>query len=154
MSRKALCVGGMDGLTARLVAAPQSPGFQAPDRTYTDGGWQGWVHWLGTGSIKKASKFVPFGQALAVARSRDLASAFEWRAWCNEGMRPPNVPSKPDRTYKDGGWQGWGALARHRQHQGGDRVRPAVWPSLGRGALPQPGRRNRAAHVVILKHGP
>ena len=37
-----------------------------------------------------------------------LASQFEWKAWCKNGMRPPNVPSHPDRTYKHDGWQGWG----------------------------------------------
>jgi len=54
------------------------------------------------------SKFLPFGEALAVARSLNLASQREWEVWCKEGTRPPNVPSHPDRTYKDGGWQGWG----------------------------------------------
>ena len=80
----------------------------APNKTYKDGGWEGWVHWLGSSSIKKARKFAPFSQALAFARSRNLASAKEWQAWCKEGTRPPNVPSNPNATYKDGGWQGWG----------------------------------------------
>ena len=79
-----------------------------PDKVYKDGGWQGWVHWLGSGSVKKASKFAPFGQALTFARSLGLAGAKEWGAWCKEGRRPPNVPTNPHRTYKDGGWQGWG----------------------------------------------
>ena len=79
-----------------------------PDQIYKDGGWQGWVHWLGSGDIKKASKFAPFGQALTFARSLGLASQKEWWAWCKEGRRPPNVPSNPHQTYKDGGWQGWG----------------------------------------------
>ena len=39
------------------------------------------------------SKFLPFNEAVAVARSLGLASVFEWRVWCKEGMRPPNVPS-------------------------------------------------------------
>ena len=79
-----------------------------PDHTYKDGGWQGWGHWLGSGNIKKASKFAPFSQTLTFAQSLNLASAKEWRAWCKEGLRPPNVPSHPDLTYKDSGWQGWG----------------------------------------------
>ena len=83
-----------------------------PDRAYKGGGWQGWVHWLGSSGIKKASRFAPFGQALVFARSLNLTSMKEWEQWCKEGMCPPNVPvtvpSRPDRTYKDGGWQGWG----------------------------------------------
>ena len=80
----------------------------APDATYKGGGWQGWVHWLGSSGIKKPSKFAPFGQALTFARSLNLATSKEWEAWCKEGRRPPNVPFNPNATYKDGGWQGWG----------------------------------------------
>ena len=82
-----------------------------PDRFYKDGGWQGWGHWLGTGNVsggQQVNHFLPFGQALTVAQSLSLASSNEWVAWCREGLRPPNVPSNPDRVYKDGGWQGWG----------------------------------------------
>ena len=79
-----------------------------PPKVYKDGGWQGWVHWLGSSSIKKASKFVPFAQALDFARSLGLANQKEWVAWCQEGLRPPNVPSNPNQTYTGAGWQGWG----------------------------------------------
>ena len=79
----------------------------APDKTYKESGWQGWVHWLGSSGIKKASKFAPFGQALAFVQALGLACRQEWRAWCKEGRRPPNVPFHPDQAYKDGGWQGW-----------------------------------------------
>ena len=77
-----------------------------PDKIYKDGGWQGWVHWLGTGSIK-TKDFLPFGEALVAARSLGLANVSEWKVWCKEGARPPNVSPRPDTTYKDGGWQGW-----------------------------------------------
>ena len=43
-----------------------------------------------------------------MARSLELVSSTEWRLWCKEGMRPLGVPSAPDKTYKGGGWQGWG----------------------------------------------
>ena len=79
-----------------------------PSSTHKGGGWQGWVHWLGSGNLKKPSKFAPFGQALTFAQSLGLANHKAWLVWCKEGRRPPNVPSHPHRTYKDGGWQGWG----------------------------------------------
>ena len=80
-----------------------------PDVVYTDVGWQGWKHWLGTGNqSNQAKEFLPFAEALVVARSLGLASRFEWHVWCKEGGRPPSVPSCPDKTYKDKGWQGWG----------------------------------------------
>ena len=80
-----------------------------PQTIYTDSGWQG--YWLGTGNQPgkaKKEQFLPFDEALRVARSLRLASHKEWQLWCKEGLRPPNVPSKPHRTYKDRGWRGWG----------------------------------------------
>ena len=49
---------------------------------------------------------LPFAEALALARSLGLASEKEWRVWCKEGTRPPDVPCRPDRTHKDGRWEG------------------------------------------------
>ena len=54
------------------------------------------------------SKVLPFDKALAVVHTLRLANEKEWRAWCNNGMRPPNVPSGPDKVYKHDGWLGWG----------------------------------------------
>ena len=80
-----------------------------PDVTYKGGGWQGWGHWLGTGhGVGNTKSFLPFAEALTVARSFNLASSKEWTVWSKEGLRPPNVPANPRVTYKDDGWQGWG----------------------------------------------
>ena len=79
----------------------------APDVVYKDHGWQGWGHWLGTGN-QHTKVFLPFGEALAVARSLGLPGRTEWKVWSKEGLRPPNVPSDPGKVYKDRGWQGWG----------------------------------------------
>ena len=79
-----------------------------PDKTYKNAGWQGWGHWLGTGNTQRGTEqFLPFEEALAAARSLGLPGRMEWWAWCKEGSRPPNVPSNPNRVYKDHGWQGW-----------------------------------------------
>ena len=64
---------------------------------------------------------LPFDEALAVARSLKLANRFEWDAWCKAGLRPPGVPANPDRTYKDGGWQGWGHWLGTGNARGGRR---------------------------------
>ena len=80
-----------------------------PNQTYKGGGWQGWGHWLGTGTIKPGTeKLLPFAEALAVSRSLGLAGSVEWKAWCKTGARPPGVPSNPTRAYKASGWRGWG----------------------------------------------
>ena len=79
----------------------------APIKVYKNHGWQGWGHWLGTGNTQ-TKQFLPFEEALAVARSLRLPGRMEWQVWSKEGLRPANIPANPNRVYKDHGWQGWG----------------------------------------------
>ena len=78
-----------------------------PHRTYKHKGWQGYEHWLGTGTAKD-QQFLPFVEALLHARSLKLKGKVEWETWCKNGERPANIPSAPYRTYKHDGWQGYG----------------------------------------------
>ena len=71
------------------MCPPNVPSY--PERTYVGGGWQRWGPWLGSGTLKKPSKFAPFGQVLAFAQSLGLANRTEWKAWYKEGMRPLNL---------------------------------------------------------------
>ena len=81
----------------------------APDATYTHDGWQGYGHWLGThNAAPKDKQFLPFKKALVYARSLNLKSQKEWRDWAKTGVRPANIPSNPDQTYKHEAWQGYG----------------------------------------------
>ena len=81
-----------------------------PRRTYQHDGWQGYGHWLGTSNlgVRKDQQFLPFKKALLHARSLRLKSRTEWKDWAKNGVRPANMPSNPDRTYKHDGWQGYG----------------------------------------------
>ena len=80
-----------------------------PSTVYKHDGWQGWGHWLGTGAVAhKDKQFLPFKKALLHARSLKLKSQNEWEVWCQNGARPNNVPSNPQRTYTHEGWQGYG----------------------------------------------
>ena len=65
-----------------------------PDQVYKHDGWEGWGHWLGTGNtrLRVLQEYLPFKEALDVARSLQLATSTEWRVWCEEGMRPPTCP--------------------------------------------------------------
>ena len=118
-----------------------------PSKLYKHGGWQGWGHWLRTWNLQ-AKKFVPFAEALAVARSLGLASRFEWNEWSKEGMRPVNVPSAPDKTYKHDGWLGWEHWLRHATPDSATapdrtpaaRKRPATGGAAGTGS----GKRQRS----------
>ena len=82
-----------------------------PSVAYRNGWWQGWGHWLGTGTARKTTQWLPFGEALAVAQTlgpAGMSGKREWNEWCKAGMRPAGVPSNPQSFYKDHGWQGWG----------------------------------------------
>ena len=81
-----------------------------PDRIYKHDVWQGYGHWLGTGNVpgSHGQQFLTFDKALLYARSLKLKSAKAWRDWCKNGARPANVPTNPDKTYKNHGWQSFG----------------------------------------------
>ena len=114
-----------------------------PDTIYRDAGWQGWGHWLGTGTQKNQKKsFLPFDEALLVARSLRLVSQKEWRAWCRSGARPANVPARPDKTYVHDGWMGWTHWLYHAS------LGPAAAPAEAR-----PGTKRVAAECADASAG-
>ena len=76
-------------------------------QTYKQEGWQGYGHWLGTSNLVGGKlDFLPFKDALVHARALKLKGVQEWEAWRKSGVRPANVPSRPDQIYKDDG-QRW-----------------------------------------------
>lgn len=80
-----------------------------PERAYADKGWIGLADWLGTDYIPHKDRvFLPFEQARSIARSKKMKANKEWRVWAKSSERPLNIPSKPDRVYKEKGWIGWG----------------------------------------------
>ena len=85
-----------------------------PSKVYKHDGWQGYGHWLGTSDVRggNGQQFLPFKHALLYARSLKLKGKVDWEAWCKSGARPANVPSKPHKTYKHDGWQGYGHWLR------------------------------------------
>ena len=79
----------------------------APDRVYKLDGWQGFGHWLGTGSVANIKReFLPFDKALLYVRALKLKSQAHWQQWRKSGARPSNIPGNPDKIYKNDGWQG------------------------------------------------
>ncbi|MHB8109995.1 MAG: restriction endonuclease [Syntrophorhabdaceae bacterium] len=85
-----------------------------PDQTYKNQDWKGYGDWLGTGTIASGLiNYRPFAKAWQFARALDLKSGSEWRMFCkgllpNKGMLPDDIPAKPDGTYMNKGWKGWG----------------------------------------------
>ena len=65
--------------------------------------------WLGTGTVgTRQRKYRSFKNARAFARSLDLKSQTEWRAYTKSGKKPEDIPSDPDKGY---GGQGWAGMA-------------------------------------------
>jgi hypothetical protein len=75
-----------------------------PDKTYRDDGWISLPDWLGYTGAPQLKDMLPFLEARVIARKLKLKSQKEWVVWSKSGKRPSNVPSHPDRTYRDDGW--------------------------------------------------
>lgn len=65
---------------------------------------------MGTERTKAKSfdvEWIPFDECRELARSLGVRSGAEWVAHWRANDRPENVPSTPDRAYKDAGWTDW-----------------------------------------------
>jgi len=79
-----------------------------PEQVYKDKGWKGYGDFLGTGTIRPQDiKFIPIEEAKIFVHLLKLKSCREWYKYCASGKKQTNIPSRPDRTYKNQGWSGW-----------------------------------------------
>jgi hypothetical protein len=69
--------------------------------TYRDNGWVSWPDWLGNG---KRYDMLPFAAGRAYVRKLELRNRPEWREWSRSGQRPSNIPSNPQKMYRNDGW--------------------------------------------------
>ena len=69
-----------------------------PQRVYKRD-WQGWTDFLG-------KNWMSYEEAKTLIRSAGIHSITEFHIWKEEGKRPANFPSAPDKVYKKD-WQGW-----------------------------------------------
>jgi hypothetical protein len=75
-----------------------------PQQAYRDDGWISWPDWLGSEGRVSAKDMLPFAVGRAYAWKLKLRSKREWKEWSKSGQRPSNIPSNPERTYRDDGW--------------------------------------------------
>ena len=54
-----------------------------------------------------AKRWLPFEEARELVRKEGLKGHREWVQWCRDGHRPDTIPSTPDKTYSDEGWQSY-----------------------------------------------
>jgi superfamily II DNA or RNA helicase len=70
--------------------------------------WNNWGEWLGTKTIAPQNKtFLDFKEAKKVMSELQVKNTDEWKKARKAGRIPENIPSNPDKKYKDHGWTGW-----------------------------------------------
>ena len=83
--------------------------------------WTHWGDWLGTGKkpghkgmlgVKQVKNALPFVEVREFVHSLNLETHEMWIQYSagkmpEKGIKPKNIPSNPDRYYKDKGWKSW-----------------------------------------------
>jgi len=70
--------------------------------------WKGFSDWLGTYTIAPQNKkFRSFKKARLFARSLKLNAYLAWAQYYKTNTLPIDIPTTPNRTYKNQGWIGW-----------------------------------------------
>ena len=88
-----------------------------PYGVYKNEGWNSWGDWLGTDAIAtKYIEFTSFKEARKYARNLNLKTVEEW--FSLKSKRPNNIPSAPQNTYENKGWQGWGDFLGLKNYRG------------------------------------
>jgi hypothetical protein len=88
----------------------------APDKKYIKN-WIDWSDWLGHGDATKSQKqWRTFENARKYVRKLNLKNQKEWTTFYQSNKRPMDIPSTPERTYKNewrglGDWLGTGTIA-------------------------------------------
>ena len=74
-------------------------------KSYANYGWKNWPDFLGSKALPKNLIFREFEQAKKFVHKLKLKSHAEWLEYCRSGKRPPDIPSNPDKNYKNKGWK-------------------------------------------------
>ena len=75
----------------------------APNQTYKGKGWIDWYDFLGTNKIK----FRTFDESREFVRGLKLNSLKEWKKYIESMKKPIDIPSKPNKVYRNEGWINW-----------------------------------------------
>ena len=79
----------------------------APNELYKNKGWISWGDWLGTGFIHSSKRqYLNYEDAHDFVKTLGLKTWIEWKEYCKSGKKPDDIPSNPQRYYKDKGWNG------------------------------------------------
>ena len=80
-----------------------------PNLIYAEKGWEGYSDWIGTYTVANQLKeFKSFSDARKFVQKLELKGENEWREYFISGKKPNDIPTAPDRIYKNKGWKSWG----------------------------------------------
>ncbi|MDA8910453.1 DEAD/DEAH box helicase family protein [Crocinitomicaceae bacterium] len=74
---------------------------KAPEIVYKDEGWKGYPHFFSKTKVKKLG----FNDARTIVRKLKISTHKSWQEY-SKTNRPDNIPSNPNRFYKNE-WKGW-----------------------------------------------
>jgi superfamily II DNA or RNA helicase len=90
-----------------------------PNEVYKNKGWKSIGDWLGTQTIATFNLvFRNFDEAKNFIHTLKIKNQIEWRQYTKTKERPKDIPTAPDRVYKNKGWISWPDwLGRKSIHQ-------------------------------------
>ena len=98
---------GFSGLTHQAGVSSSSSSTSSTSTSHTSTSNLTGASGLKKTTSSKSSKAPPwlsFEAARALVRALALKSGKAWHDYSKSGKRPANIPSAPDRTYRDKGW--------------------------------------------------
>jgi hypothetical protein len=79
-----------------------------PSAVYKDNGWISWGDWLGTNTIAHFNKeYISFEELKNLVIKNEIKSQIQWNNFYKDLTIKTNIPSNPQRTYKNKGWINW-----------------------------------------------
>jgi len=76
-----------------------------PRQAYKNNGWISMGDWLGNKTIASQNKtFIVFKKARKIIQSFKFQNVSDWLKYCKSGDKPDNIPTNPDKIYKNKGW--------------------------------------------------
>lgn len=80
-----------------------------PRSIYKNKGWISMDDWLGHGKVSNSHKnFLTYKEARSIVRKLKLSGGAEWRKYSKLDSKQENIPSSPEKVYKNKGWISWG----------------------------------------------
>jgi hypothetical protein len=81
---------------------------KSPNTVYKRlGQWKGWAYFFGNYDHLHWRSWRPFEQAREYVRSQNIKNNDEWWEYCKSDKKPNDIPSTPERVYKNKGWNGF-----------------------------------------------